>query len=203
MNKVGSYIPHCWKWMLSSGQTIEQNWILRPTLLEVNVKIVAKHYPTLLDETSYRALNLKTWSSCHSGFGSPLAELDPLETKIPLQILSRVAGWPAGPMWFASGYNFVGRAAKHCNIFSSSRIVGHNVCSKANSIQHLIKQKKLDEHHPTWRPNGRIMLDRAKLERWIKLCSIVWPGLYWIFNPFKHTKSPHCSPLRFLWWVKG
>ena len=48
---------------LSPGQTIEQSWILHPTLLEVNVEIVAKHCPTLLDETSYRVLNLKTWSS--------------------------------------------------------------------------------------------------------------------------------------------
>ena len=57
---------------------------------------------------------------------------------------------PAWPTWLVSGYNFVGRAAKHCNIFSSSRIVGHNVWSKSNSIQHLIEQKMLDEHHPTW-----------------------------------------------------
>ena len=47
---------------LSPGQTIEQSWIPHPTLLDVNVEIVAKHYPTLLDETSYLyklALNLK------------------------------------------------------------------------------------------------------------------------------------------------
>ena len=28
------------------------------------------------------------------------------------------------------------------------------------------------------RPNGLTMLDRAKLEHWFQLCSIVWPGLY-------------------------
>ena len=39
---------------LSLGQTIEQSWIQHPTLLDVNVEIVAKHYPALLDETSYR-----------------------------------------------------------------------------------------------------------------------------------------------------
>ena len=63
-----------------------------------------------------------------------------------------IRDWPAWPTWLASGYNFVGRAAKHCNIFSSSRIVGHNVWSKSNSIQHLVEQKMLDEHHPTWAP---------------------------------------------------
>ena len=39
---------------LSPGKTIEQSWIQHPTLLDVNVEIVAKHYPTLLDETSHR-----------------------------------------------------------------------------------------------------------------------------------------------------
>ena len=38
-------------------------WIPHPTLLDVNVQMVVKHYPTLPDETSYRVLNLKTWSS--------------------------------------------------------------------------------------------------------------------------------------------
>ena len=61
-----------------------------------------------------------------------------------------IRDWSPWPTWLASGCNFVGRAAKHCNIFSSSRIVGHNVWSKSNSIQHLIEQKMLDEHHPTW-----------------------------------------------------
>ena len=53
-------------------------------------------------------------------------------------------------MWLDSGHNFVGRAAKHCNIVALSRIAGRNVWSKANSIQHLIEQKMLDEHDPTW-----------------------------------------------------
>ena len=39
---------------LSPGKTIEQSWIQHPTLLDVKVEIVAKHYPTLLDETSHR-----------------------------------------------------------------------------------------------------------------------------------------------------
>ena len=43
---------------LSPGKTIEQSWIQHPTLLDVNVEIVAKHYPTLLDETSYRGCKL-------------------------------------------------------------------------------------------------------------------------------------------------
>ena len=30
------------------GKTIEQSWIQHPTLLDVNVEIVAKRYPTLL-----------------------------------------------------------------------------------------------------------------------------------------------------------
>ena len=52
--------------LLSPGKTIEQSWIQHSTLLDVNVEIVAKHYPTLLDETSHRVqvfakLNLKTW----------------------------------------------------------------------------------------------------------------------------------------------
>ena len=37
--------------LLSPGQTIEQSWIPHATLLGVNVEVVAKHYPTLLDET--------------------------------------------------------------------------------------------------------------------------------------------------------
>ena len=36
---------------LSPGQTIEQSWIPHAPLLDVNVEVVAKHYPTLLDET--------------------------------------------------------------------------------------------------------------------------------------------------------
>ena len=40
--------------LLSPGKTIEQSWIQHPTLLDVNVEIVAKHYPTLLDETNHR-----------------------------------------------------------------------------------------------------------------------------------------------------
>ena len=36
----------------SPGQTIEQSWIPHPALLDVNVEIVAKPYPTLLDETN-------------------------------------------------------------------------------------------------------------------------------------------------------
>ena len=39
---------------LSPGKTIEQSCIQHPTLLDVNVEIVAKHHPTLLDETSHR-----------------------------------------------------------------------------------------------------------------------------------------------------
>ena len=36
---------------LSPGQTIQQSWIPHATLLDVNVEVVAKHSPTLLDET--------------------------------------------------------------------------------------------------------------------------------------------------------
>ena len=36
---------------LSPGQTIEPSWIQHATLLDVNVEVVAKHHPTLLDET--------------------------------------------------------------------------------------------------------------------------------------------------------
>ena len=38
----------------SPGKTIEQSWIQHPTLSDVSVEIEAKHYPTLLDETSHR-----------------------------------------------------------------------------------------------------------------------------------------------------
>ena len=44
---------------LSHGQTIEQSWFLHPTLLEVNVEIVAKHYSTLLDETRFENMELR------------------------------------------------------------------------------------------------------------------------------------------------
>ena len=53
-NKVGA---------LSPGQTMEQSWIPHAILLDVNVQVLAKHYPTLLDEIfKFKlALNLKIW----------------------------------------------------------------------------------------------------------------------------------------------
>ena len=48
--------------MLSPGQTIEQSWIPHATLLDVNVEVVAKDYPTVLDEFKFKlAQNLKIW----------------------------------------------------------------------------------------------------------------------------------------------
>ena len=108
-----------------------------------------------------------------------------------------IRDWLAGRTWPASGYNFVGRAAKHSNIFPLIRIVGRNVWSKANSIQHLIEKncwRSIIQHG--W-PNGRTMLDRAKLERWIQLFSIVWPGLKSLFslNFLKRAKMSVCAKM--------
>ena len=48
----------------SPGQTIEQSWIPHATLVDVNVEVVAKHYPTLLDEFNFNLTqNLKIWRS--------------------------------------------------------------------------------------------------------------------------------------------
>ena len=47
---------------LTPGQTIEQSWIPHATLLDVDVEVVAKHYPTLLDKFKFKLVqNLKIW----------------------------------------------------------------------------------------------------------------------------------------------
>ena len=50
---------------LKPGQTIEQSWIPHATLLDVNVEVVAKHYPTLLDETFKFKLALNLFFDCN------------------------------------------------------------------------------------------------------------------------------------------
>ena len=48
---MSSLFAQAFSQCLSPGQTIEQSWIPHATLLDVNVEVVAKEYPKLLDET--------------------------------------------------------------------------------------------------------------------------------------------------------
>ena len=146
-SKIHPRLRKWWEWTRSSSQNFKCYWtghLFKVSTFE-SFQTRFSFVPFFFLSGSLAVLHQQTTTSSSSAiFVANYAK------RLGMKIGKRFVIGQHGPRDSLSGYNFVVRAAKHCNIFSSSRIVGHNDWSKSNSIQHLTQQKMLDEHHPTW-----------------------------------------------------